>query len=78
MVFTNCVNLRTFTQAEQKGKLFGRLASVLWVLCACQCACLAALAIRDIVYLSQFIMVLMSALCVLQMCLTWRGVLLTN
>ena len=42
----NCVNLKTVTQAEQEGKLFGRLASVLWVLCACQCACLVALAIR--------------------------------
>jgi len=27
----NCVNLMTVTQAEQEGKLFGRLASVLWV-----------------------------------------------
>jgi hypothetical protein len=64
----NCVNLKTVTQAEQEGKLFGRLASVLWVLCACQCACLAALAIRDFAYLPQFIMVLLSAWCVLQMC----------
>jgi hypothetical protein len=46
----NCVNLKTVTQAEQEGKLFGRLASVLWVLCACQCACLAALAIGDFAY----------------------------
>jgi len=46
----NSVHLKTVTQAEQEGKLFGRLASVLWVLCACQCACLVALAIRDFAY----------------------------
>jgi hypothetical protein len=46
----NFVHLKTVTQAEQEGKLFGRLASVLWVLCTCQCACLVALAIRDFAY----------------------------
>ena len=46
----NSVNLKTVTQAEQEGKLFGRLASVLLVLCACQCACLVALGIRDFAY----------------------------
>lgn len=46
----NSVHLKTVTQAEQEGKLFGRLASVLLVLCACQCACLVALAIRDFAY----------------------------
>lgn len=49
----NCVHLKTVTQAEQECKLFGRLASVLWVLCACQCACLVALAIRDFAYCVQ-------------------------
>jgi len=39
-------------QAEQEGKLFGRLASVLWGSCACQCACLVALANRDFAYLT--------------------------
>ena len=33
--------------SRAEGKLFGRLASVLWVLCACQCACLVALAILN-------------------------------
>ena len=74
----NSVNLKTVTQAEQEGKLFGRLASVRWVLCACRCACLAALAIRDFVYLSQFIKVLLSVLCVLQnvrvfFCVSWNN-----
>lgn len=50
MLHFNCVNLKTVTQAEQEGKLFGRLASVLWVLCACQCACLVTLAIRDFAF----------------------------
>ena len=50
VLYFNCVNLKTVTQAEQEGKLFGWLASVLWVLCACQCACLAALAVRDFAY----------------------------
>lgn len=31
LLYCNCVNLKTVTQAEQEGKLFGRLASVLWV-----------------------------------------------
>ena len=66
----NSVHLKTVTQAEQKGKLFGRLASVLWVLCTCQCACLVALAIRDFAY-SPPVMVQLLALCDLQMCLTW-------
>ncbi len=36
--------------SRAEGKLFGRLASVLLALCACQCACLEALAIRDFAF----------------------------
>lgn len=61
--------------SQAEGKLFGRLASVLWVLCACQCACLVALAIRDFAYCLPVMMQLL-VLFVLQMCLTWCGGLL--
>jgi len=37
--------------SRAEGKLFGRLAFVRLVLCACQCACLVALAIRDLALL---------------------------
>ena len=66
VLYFNCVNLKTVTQAEQEGKLFGRLASVQLVLCACQCACLVALAIRDF---ATAVMVQLVALCVIRFAL---------
>jgi hypothetical protein len=38
------------TKAEQEAKLFGSLASVWWVLSACQCACLVVMVIQYFAY----------------------------
>ena len=58
----NSVILKTVTQAEQEGKLFGRLAFVLLALSTCQYACLGALANLD--FADCPIIVQLLALCV--------------
>ena len=64
VLYFNCVNLKTVTQAEQEGKLFGPDSYRDAVgLCACQCACLVALAIRDF---ATAVMVQLLALCVIR------------
>ena len=62
----NSVKLKTVAQAKQKGSSLVPIAiGMLRVLCACQCACFAALAIKDFAYCLQ-VMVQLLALCVIQ------------